>query len=96
MKKQKKEKKKPYPNDLTGGWRRVTSEETAMFRQAYINTFGHAPPPRGRPVKEAAEKYKPISIRLHPAILEWAKREAKKRGVGYQTIINEVLLKAAA
>jgi predicted DNA binding CopG/RHH family protein len=28
--------------------------------------------------------------------LAWAKKEAKKRGVGYQTIINEILLKKAA
>ncbi len=98
-KQKKKSKMKRDPNDpydLGGGWRRVTPEEHAMFRQAYINTFGREPPPRGRPAKEPEEKYKPISIRLHPSILEWAKREAKKRGVGYQTIINEVLMKAAA
>jgi predicted DNA binding CopG/RHH family protein len=27
-----------------------------------------------------------------PKILAWSKEEAKKRGVGYQTVINEALL----
>lgn len=86
----------PKSKKKTKRWRNVTPEESEFFRQALENTFGIPLPPRGRPVKTAEEKYKPISIRLHPAVLEWAKREAKKRGVGYQTIINEVLLKAAA
>jgi hypothetical protein len=30
---------------------------------------------------------------LHPAVLEWANREAKKRGCGYQTVISDALLK---
>ena len=47
---------------------------------------------RGRPAK-GLKKYIPISIRFHPGILIWAKREAKKRGVGYQTVINESLMK---
>jgi hypothetical protein len=33
---------------------------------------------------------------LNPAVLAWAKREAKRRGIGYQTVINETLLKASA
>jgi uncharacterized protein (DUF4415 family) len=46
----------------------------------------------GRRPKTETEKYKPISIRLHPMIVEWAKAEAEKRGVGYQSVINETLL----
>ncbi|WP_373425491.1 hypothetical protein [Chroococcidiopsis cubana] len=34
-------------------------------------------------------------MRLHPKVIEWAKEEAEERGVGYQTVINETLLKAA-
>ena len=49
---------------------------------------------RGRPPK-GADKYAPVSMRLHPRVVAWAKREAKRRGIGYQTVINEVLLKAA-
>jgi len=36
-----------------------------------------------------------VSIRLHPKVVAWAKREAKRRRIRYQTVINEVLLKAA-
>ena len=49
-----------------------------------------------RSAAEGVEKYRPVSIRLHPSVLTWAKREAKRRGLGYQTVINEVLLKATA
>ena len=75
--------------------RRVTSSEVESARKAIEKKLGTKRKSRGRPVK-TAEKYKPVSIRLHPKILEWAKREAQKRGVGYQTIINEILLKKAA
>ena len=47
---------------------------------------------RGRPAKDEEEKYEPISIRFHPKIIAWAKKEAEKRGIGYQTVINEALL----
>lgn len=89
-------KTKPNSKKRTKVWRSVTPEETERFRQAIENTFGISLPPRGRPAKEPEEKFKPVSIRLHPAVLEWAKREAKKRGIGYQTVINEALLKLAA
>ena len=32
-----------------------------------------------------------IAIRIDPEVLRWTKREAKRRGVGYQTLINEML-----
>jgi len=72
--------------------RRVTSEESQEFRAAIADQFEIKLKKRGRPTKEEEEKYEPISIRLHPKILAWAKEEAKKRGIGYQTVINEVLL----
>lgn len=49
----------------------------------------------GRPLRPPEEKHKPISIKLHPKVYAWAKSEAKKREQGYQTIINETLLKIA-
>lgn len=76
--------------------RRVTDAEVKAARQAIEEKLDAKRPSRGRPPKGAEEKYSPVSIRLHPKVLQWAKREAKKRGVGYQTIINEVLLKKAA
>ena len=76
--------------------RRVTPEEHAMFRQAYINTFGHPPPKRGPIHKLPSERYVPTYIKLHPKVVEWARREGKRLGKGYQTIINEELLRRAA
>ncbi|MBX7149956.1 BrnA antitoxin family protein [bacterium] len=76
--------------------RRVTPEETEEWRKA-IEAFTGKPrakrPGPGRPLKEADEKYVAVSIRLHPRILEWAKKQAKKLGVGYQQFINAQLLK---
>jgi len=75
--------------------RRITSAEVKEARKAIEEKRNEKRQSRGRP-KKGAEKYLPVSIRLHPRVMEWAKREAKKRGVGYQTIINETLLKKAA
>ena len=72
--------------------RRVSDEENQKFRQALSEQFDLKLRKRGRPAKEQEEKYEPISIRLHPKAIAWAKEEAEKRGLGYQTVINEVLL----
>jgi hypothetical protein len=76
--------------------RRVTPEKRELFRQAYINTFGKEPPVRGRPTKAPHHKYRDIHLKLHPKAWAWARMEAKRRGIGYQTLINEILLKKAA
>jgi uncharacterized protein (DUF4415 family) len=75
--------------------RRVTKRELAAARKAIEVKTGMPRPPRGRPSKSEAERYQPTSIRLHPKVIAWARREARKRGVGYQSIINEVLLEKA-
>ncbi|MCC5600409.1 BrnA antitoxin family protein [Nostoc sp. CHAB 5784] len=72
--------------------RRVTPEESEKFKEAISEQFGMKLIKRGRPPKHEDEKYELISLRLHPKILAWAKEEAQKRGIGYQTVINEVLL----
>lgn len=72
--------------------RRVTATENQKFRQALSEQFDVKLRKRGRPAKEQEEKYEPISIRLHPKAIAWVKAEAQKRGLGYQTVINEVLL----
>lgn len=72
--------------------RRVTPEENQKFAEAITEQFGINLSKRGRPAKDEGEKYEPISIRLHPKVLAWAKEEAKKRGIGYQSVINEALL----
>ncbi len=74
--------------------RRVTPEETEQFRKAIEKKLGVKRMKRGRPPK-GDDKFVPISIRLHPLALARVKKEAKKQGVGYQTIINKILLKGA-
>ena len=76
--------------------RRVTPHETRMFKRAIENTFRIKRPSRGRPHKKTGDKYLDIHIRLHPKVLRWARAEARKRRMGYQTVINETLLHHAA
>jgi uncharacterized protein (DUF4415 family) len=86
-------KLKEFPFDLA---RRITEEEVQSARKAIEEvTKVKRKSRRGRPPK-VIEKFVAVSIRLHPKVLTWAKLKAKKRGVGYQTIINEYLLNEAA
>lgn len=73
--------------------RRVTKREVESARKAIEAKLGEKRPRRGRPPK-GDEKHRAVSIRLNPKVIEWAKKQARKRGIGYQTVINEVLLKA--
>ena len=75
--------------------RRVTDNNVRAARKAIERKLGVKRPTRGRPPK-TEDKYLPISIRLHPRVAAWAKKEADRRGVGYQTVINEMLLRLAA
>ncbi len=72
--------------------RRITSREVTSGRKAIEEKTGKKRPSRGRPAKSEKDKFIAISIRLHPKVIQWAKKEAKKQSVGYQTIINEILL----
>lgn len=83
---------KDFPFDKA---RRISSDEVLSARKAIEAKSGKKRPARGRPVKPHDLKFVATSIRLHPQIIKWAKKEAKKRGVGYQTIINEILLEKA-
>jgi uncharacterized protein (DUF4415 family) len=83
--------KQEFPFEIA---RRVTPSEVRAARKAIAAKLGKARPARGRPPKGVA-KYQPVSIRLHPRVVAWAKREARRRGVGYQTVINDALIKAA-
>ena len=76
--------------------RRILTHEVKDAKIAIEKKLGSKRPQRGRPNKSMTEKYQTISIRLDPRILSWAKTESKKRRIGYQTFINEVLLKKAA
>jgi uncharacterized protein (DUF4415 family) len=75
--------------------RRLTTSEVEAARKAIEARLGKKRPARGRPPK-GPEKYQAVSIRLSPKVIAWAKKEGKRRGVGYQTVINEALLRASA
>jgi hypothetical protein len=85
-------KEEEFPFDRA---RRVTPWEVELGRRGIEVFTGRPRPPRGRPPKPETDKYVATSIRLHPKALAWARREARRRHVGYQTIINEVLLERA-
>ncbi len=81
--------------------RRITSEEVAAAKLAVKEQFGIEPEKRVRPPKPRDQKYEAVLIRFNPQVLLWAKAEGNSRswrlrqrlGVGYQTVINEALLK---
>lgn len=85
-------KSKSFPFEKA---RRIPDKEISSARKAIEEKTGVRRLSRGRPPK-GEEKYKAVSIRLHPKAIEWAKKEAKRRGIGYQTVINEILLEMAA
>jgi uncharacterized protein (DUF4415 family) len=85
-------KAKEFPFEAA---RRVTAKEVQAARKAIEERLGQKRPRRGRPPK-GTDKYQAISIRLSPKVIAWAKKEGKRRGVGYQSVINEALLKASA
>jgi uncharacterized protein (DUF4415 family) len=72
--------------------RRLTPSEVEKHRKAIEHATGKPRRPRGRPAKHPTERYAPVSIRLHPRAVKWAKQVARQKGVGYQTVINEALL----
>jgi len=75
--------------------RRVSAGELESARRAIERHTGRPRPARGRPPKPEGERHRLISIRLQPRILAWARRVASRRGIGYQTVINEALLEKA-
>jgi uncharacterized protein (DUF4415 family) len=52
----------------------------------------HVMRPVGRPPLGAAAR-RLIAIRIDPQVLDAVRREAKRRGLGYQSLINGVLAK---
>lgn len=70
----------------------VTTDCVSDSQAAVAKTAALTSKRRGRPPKKEADKYRPTHIFFHPKIVEWAKAEAEKRGIGYQSVINEALL----
>ncbi len=77
--------------------RRITRAEVESARKAIEKKLGvKLAPKKGRPPNSESGRAEAISIRLSPEVMAWAKREAKKRGVGYQTVINQALERLAS
>jgi len=73
--------------------RRIDPLELRQARRAIEKVTGRKRKVRvGRPPKAGKERYVAVSIRLHPSILRMAKVQAKKKHIGYQTLINDILL----
>ena len=77
-----------FPFDCS---RRVTSEEHQKFKAAIEQKLGVKLRDRTA-VPQTDDSYESVVLQLHPRILTWAREEAEKQGVAYQTIINSVLL----
>src|ERR1051325_10666148 len=72
---------------------RVTRKEHDRFRRA-LSKPGHLLPSRmGRPPK-GEHKYKTINMRIAPEVLTRIRLKAAKKGIGYQTLINQLLARA--
>jgi len=76
--------------------RRATPAETKKNRKAIEAKLGVKRGPRGRPRKPPGEKLQSLTLRLDPRVISWARREAKRQHVGYQTILNQTLLRIAS
>lgn len=73
--------------------RRITKTETKQAKKAIEHFTGKKRVrPVGRPVKKQADRLVAVSIRLHPNIIKWTKKQAKQKGIGYQSLINQILL----
>jgi uncharacterized protein (DUF4415 family) len=79
-------------------FRRVLFSDVEASRRALRKKYGIKIPRRvarpGRPPKGDL-KYKHVNMRIAPDVLAKLRMAAHKRGIGYQTLINEILKRAA-
>ncbi len=73
--------------------RRAKPAETKIYRKAIEAKLGVKR--RGRPTKPAGQKLQSLTLRLDPRVIAWAKRQAKRQHIGYQTLLNQTLLRIA-
>jgi len=94
MKPKKNEAARPTIATLKRG-HRISRAEHDKFRHALANTYGRPFPSRmGRPPKGDL-KYKSVNMRIPPDVLSRIRLKAAKQGIGYQTLINQILSRAA-
>ena len=73
---------------------RVSPERHAMFSKALDEKYGVDRPRVGRP-SLGPLKARDIHLRIPPGILERLRTKADKLGIGYQTLIKQILSRAA-
>ncbi len=73
--------------------RKVTPEEVETGRKAIEAKLGVKRPRRGR-LFMGDLKARNIHLRIPPGILERLRTKAEKLGIGYQTLINQILSRA--
>jgi uncharacterized protein (DUF4415 family) len=77
--------------------RHATREDVEAGKKAIEARLGTPRPRRvGRPNKYPDTGLRAIYIKLHPAIVDWAKQKAKRQHIGYQSYINDFLLDHAS
>jgi predicted DNA binding CopG/RHH family protein len=91
--KTKNEIERPSLETLRRG-RRVTPAEHEKYSQALDEKYGIDRPRVGRP-SLGALKARDIHLRIPPGILERLRTKAAKLGIGYQTLIKQILSRAA-
>ena len=85
--------KRPSIETLRRG-RHVTPAEHEKYSKALDAQFGINRPRVGRP-SLGPLKAQDIHLRIPPGILERLRAKAEKLGIGYQTLIKQILSRAA-
>jgi hypothetical protein len=68
--------------------RRITPEEISQAKIAIKEQFGEK-----YAIRKSHPDYEIVSLKLDAKIINWAKQEAEKQGINYESIINNELLK---
>ena len=69
----------------------VSDKRREELKKAALNTLKKV----GRPAKPIDEKAVSIHLKINPKTLSRLKKKAEKTGIPYQTLINQILNKAA-
>ena len=84
----------PQTDEQLKQFRRVLPADVEAARKALQKKYGVKIAPRvagpGRPPKGDL-KYQHVNMRIAPDVLARVRFAANKRGIGYQTLINEIL-----
>lgn len=83
--------RKTNAKDNYKNWKKFTPKQRERLIKAAENTFKKV----GRPSMQKEHKAVSVTMRIDPEVLRKIKTKASRLGKPYQTLINEVLKKAA-